>query len=610
MSTKQKILSGTSIWGFWGQGVGPNKTDLLQSMQRFLAHRSLAWMHHQERDVCGLAQGFDDRRVVSPGVAWSESGRICCVMDGYLLNHQQLRKRLRGLGVQGALNRDALIVANLYAHLGEDAWTELDGAFAIALRDQERFFLVRDALGEKPVYYAPDVKGRLLFASEVKSFLADPHFDCSPVLTALYQLMVFSFVPGEETVFQGARELPPGSFLTCGRDGQIRLHKYWSIRENIDTSFSEEEFVEQTRQTLFSAVSNRVASSTGRIGALLSGGVDSSAVVAVLNELGVDLSVYSLGFGPGHVNELDYAQMVARHRNIQTNVVEFRPDMFVENLSKVVWHLDDPLCDCITVPNFILSQQAAADVDVLFNGEGGDPVFGGPKNKFLILGELYSFLGGYDRLKSYLTSYHKAYVHLEELFTADFLHAVPGPESLEKLVHPYLNNPQMTEFLNRMFHINICLKGGHNILIKVDKMFSANGVQPCSPLFDRQLTELAFRIPCQLKRRGDIEKYVFKKAVENLLPEPVVYRRKTGMGVPLNHWFRSGPLREHALELLSRDRLLDRGYFCPDFVQSLFTGELPAKMYGRNRTGEILWMLLAVEQWHRIFVDGEWRKMQ
>jgi asparagine synthase (glutamine-hydrolysing) len=335
--------------------------------------------------------------------------------------------------------------------------------------------------------------------------------------------------------------------------------------------------------------------------------VDSSAVVGALDELGVDFETWSLGFGPEHLSELHYAQMVAQHRGVPMNIVEVGPPEFVEHLEEVVWHLDDPLCDCITVPNFILAGKAGSAADVLFNGEGGDPLFGGPKNKFLILGEWYRFLGGYDRVKSYLGSYHKAYDHLDDLFTPAFLAEVDGPASLEATVDPFLNDPEMTEFLNRLFHINIKMKGGHNILIKVDKMFSANGVQPRSPLFDKRLTELSFEVPCEYKRRGDVEKYILKRAVDPMLPEHVVYRRKAGMGVPLNHWFRTGALREHSMEMLSRERVLERGYFQPDFVERLFTGALPSHTFGRNRTGEILWMLLAVEQWHRLFVDGGWR---
>ena len=596
-----------SIWGFHGEG----DTDLIGAMQRPMGKRAEVKEFRVAAGSWGLAAGStqENSKRGCPGIHVSDCEAIRCVFDGYLINREEVDGILMTLGSDPTPREDAARVAELYRHRGTDSFAMLDGAFALAVQQGDTLVIARDALGEKPLYFAPDIPGTFLFASEVKSFLGHPGFDCSPSLHSLYQLMVFSFVPGKGTAFTHAQEVPPAHFLVKQGSRAPVLHEYWKIEERIDRAASEEEHVERIRSAFVDAVKYRLPDGPeGRVGALLSGGVDSSAVVAILDELGVDFETWSLGFGPEHLSELHYAQMVAEHRKVPMNIVEVGPSVFVEHLEEVVWHLDDPLCDCITVPNFILAATAGRNVDVLYNGEGGDPLFGGPKNKFMILGEWYRFLGGYDRVKSYLGSYHKAYDHLEELFTPAFLSEVEGPQSLEDTVVPYLNDPAMTEFLNRMFHINIKLKGGHNILIKVDKMFSANGVQPRSPLFDKRLTEASFTVPCEFKRRGDVEKYVLKKAVESMLPEHVVYRRKAGMGVPLNHWFRTGDLREHSMDMLSRERLIDRGYFQPDFVEALFTGSLPHRTFGRNRTGEILWMLLAVEQWHRLFVDGGWRK--
>jgi asparagine synthase (glutamine-hydrolysing) len=163
----------------------------------------------------------------------------------------------------------------------------------------------------------------------------------------------------------------------------------------------------------------------------------------------------------------------------------------------------------------------------------------------------------------------------------------------------------MKHFLNRLMRVNIKLKGGQNILVKVDKMLSANGIRAASPLFDRALTEFTFAIPPTFKRRGDIEKYVFKKAMEDALPRAVVYRKKAGMGVPLNHWFKVTRLRDVAMDLLGSTRARTRGYFQPKFVADLLGGKGPANNIGQNRSGELLWMLLAVELWHRVYVDGE-----
>ena len=187
-------------------------------------------------------------------------------------------------------------------------------------------------------------------------------------------------------------------------------------------------------------------------------------------------------------------------------------------------------------------------------GEGGDPLFGGPKNKFMILGEWYKPYGGYDRHHAYLASYHKFYAHLESACTPELLAASGGTAPLCRFVAPYLDDPNIDSFLNRLMKINIRLKGGQNILVKVDKMLSCNSVRSASPLFDRRLAEHSMQIPPHAKRRGDIEKFAFKRAVEAKLPYAVVYRKKAGMGVPLNHWFRKTVLGEYAADLLRSER--------------------------------------------------------
>ncbi len=582
----------SGICGYAGHG----DEALLERQLELLRHRG----GHQQSSIVdahgGLAVGVG--RGAGARVATAAGGRVRCVIDGHLFESQRWAAELQ---LPPDRRDDASIVAELLARDGTAALAKLDGPWAIAARIDGRTLLARDALGEKPLYYSNPKDGRAQFASEVKAFFADPGFTAVPDPAALVALLVFSFIPGARSMFVGVHELEPGRFVELdaqGNAGPTQAH--WQLREEI-IERDETEYAREILRLCEEAVERRLPAD-GRVTATLSGGVDSSSVVAMLAARGLRPVCFSAAFGDGQPNELGYARLVAEHCKVEHRILDVEPEGFLDILPRVIWNLDDPLCDCITVPNYLLAQAAAREAPVVFNGEGGDPLFGGPKNKFLILGEWYRAYGGYDRAGAYLSSFHKFYDHLGELCTPELLASSGGSEALEDYVRPALDHG-MGNFLNRLMHLNVKLKGGQNILVKVDKMLSANGVEPASPLFDRRLTEFSFAIPPVLKRRGDIEKYVFKKAIEHLLPHPVVYRKKAGMGVPLNHWFRREPLRGYTREVLLSPQARTRGWFDMHFIERLVAGKVPPTMVGRDRSGELLWMLLAIELWHRVFVD-------
>ncbi|MFO0632033.1 MAG: asparagine synthase-related protein [Nannocystaceae bacterium] len=577
--------------------VGPGDDALLLRQLELMRHRGAHAHALASTPSAGL--GVSVPRGRSAVVGRSRDGRVRCVVDGALFDHATLADEL-GLPRDCAVSE---LLAELLAKDGTAALARLDGAYALAAAWDDRVLIARDPLGEKPIYYALLPDGRFGFASEIKAFLGDPSFRVRPHEPSLVALLVFSFIPGERSMFDDVFELPPGSHLELrpGQRGTITQH--FQLREQVaDRELSY--FTTEIERLCNEAVDRRIPAD-GRVCATLSGGVDSSSVVAMLAKRGLKPVCFSAAFGDGEPNELGYARLVAEHCGVEHRVLDVEPEGFLDLLPRVMWNLDDPLCDCITVPNYLLAQAAAAEAPVVFNGEGGDPLFGGPKNKFLILGEWYRAYGGYDRARAYLASYHKFYDHAHELLTPEFVARTGGTEALCDYVRPMLDDPSTGSFLNRLMHINIRLKGGQNIRVKVDKMVCANGVEPASPLFDRRLAEFSFTIPPLYKRRGDIEKFAFKKAIEHLLPHPVVYRKKAGMGVPLNHWFRREPLRGYTRDVLLSPRARSRGYFDMQFVERLTTGKPPATMVGRDRTGELLWMLLAIELWHRVFVDGE-----
>jgi asparagine synthase (glutamine-hydrolysing) len=576
--------------------AGPAAKELIGALSERLRHRGAFGRSVVERGFALAERGT----VEKTGVAVSADGRVRCVLDGRLFNRPELSSEL---GLDPRLRDDARVVAELLARHGASAFERLDGAFGLAAVVDDTLHVVRDPLGEKPLYFAPDVGGVLLFGSEIKAFLAHPAFRVEADWGSLSSLLVYSFIPGRRTAFTGVQELEPGCRLEVGPGGGHRVLRYWELEERISPA-SEDEQRELLRTLLFDAVKRRLPEE-GPITAFLSGGIDSSAVVAILSELGRPPRCVSCSFGFGQPNELLYATMVSVRHGLAHEVLDVHPGEFLDQLPRIMWALDDPLCDCITVPNYLLAQEAARHGSVVFNGEGGDPLFGGPKNKFMILGEWYAFLGGYDRTKAYLASYHKFYDYVRDLYSPEFLEVTGGREALEEHVRKTLETSRFDHYLNRLMHVNIRLKGGQNILVKVDKMLTPNGVEPSSPLFDRRLAEHSFTVPPALKRKGDVEKYLFKKAVEDILPHPVVYRKKAGMGVPLNHWFKKTPLRRYTRDILGSARARQRGLFQQSFVDNLLHGELPLGHLGRDRTGELLWMILAVELWHRVYVDGE-----
>lgn len=539
-------------------------------------------------------------------LARSADGKVACAFDGVLFNAETVANHLQGNGIEVSSRDHARLVANLLSVEERDvALAMLDGQFALAASNDEVLWLARDPLGERPLYFTC-VGETLLFASEIKAFLSHRGFEVTPNPRSLSALLVFSFIPGPQTMFDRVFELEAGHVVEWRR-GQTETpvaKPYWTIREDIIHDADERIYADEVRRLCTDAVRRRLPAD-GKVSAFLSGGLDSSAVVALMAELGVKPTCFSVAFGFGQPNEIGYARMVAERCRVPHHVIDVEPSGFIDMLPNILWRLDDPLCDCITVPNFIMAEAAAREAPIVFNGEGGDPLFGGPKNKFMILGEWYKGFGGYDRCHAYLASYHKFYEYYGQLCTPSLQASSGGLDALADVVRPHLENPEFDHFLNRLMLLNTRLKGGQNILIKVDKMLSAHGVRACSPLFDKRLCEYSFRLPPTQKRRGDVEKYAFKKSVEHLLPHAVVYRKKAGMGVPLNHWFRNTELREYTHDILRSKRAKERGYFNHGFVEGLLRRKPPSYAFGRDRTGELLWMLLAVELWHRVYVDGE-----
>lgn len=456
--------------------------------------------------------------------------------------------------------------------------------------------LARDAIGERSLYYAALRGGRIIYASSLRDILASGQVARELDITSVATYLTWSYLPGRETLVRGVYKVLPGEQVRFS-GGNLTRRQWWSLPGEPDHWRDEATLRRELREKLESAVRRRLPAGEP-VGATLSGGIDSSLVVALAARLhDAPVTTYSVSFGAEYRNELPFSSRVAQHCGVAHRVVELSPAMIVAELDRTIALLGDPIGDPLTVPNALLFREAARDTGVVLNGEGGDPCFGGPKNTPMVLAELFGDL--YDgnnrrhRAASYLRAHQKCYDDLDAMLTPSARAAIAGA-ALEDWVTPYLEDPRWKSFVGRLMSINLLCKGAHHILGKVDALSRPFGVLPRSPLFDRDVVETAFAIPPQLKLRGTIEKYLLKEAVRDLLPQEIIERPKSGMLVPVQGWFR-GPLLHEA-----RQRLLDGlapwGLFERSYLERLLDGRLAGI---HTRRGVKIWLLITLEAWLR-----------
>lgn len=472
-----------------------------------------------------------------------------------------------------------------------DRLREADGAFALIWRRPGGgVLLARDAIGERTLFYTVTAEG-LVAAPTIHALLATGRVPLRLHLPALATYLSYAYLPGRETLIENVYEVLPGEIVEyC--EGQLTRRSFWSLPAEVPNVRSEEALRTELRRRLEAAVQRRLPQGES-VGATLSGGIDSSLVVALARrQHDRPVKTYSISFGDDYANELEFSSLVARHCGTDHRVVEFSPADIVRHLDATIAQLSDPIGDPLTVPNALVFRAAAQEVGAVLNGEGGDPCFGGPKNLPMLLSELYD-AGPGARERAYLRAHLKCYDDLEQMLTPQVRDALRR-EPLEARVAPWLRDPRWPSFVSRLQAINVAFKGGHHILPKVDALARAAGVRPRSPLFDRAVVELSFAIPPRWKLKGAVEKYLLKEAVRDLLPGVIVDRPKSGMMVPVEAWF-AGPLlaeaRARLLDGLTRWDIVDKTY-----LKRLLDGKLGGL---RPRRGAKIWLLVTLEAWLR-----------
>jgi asparagine synthase (glutamine-hydrolysing) len=543
-------------------------------------------------------------------VCIAAEGQVVLVADARLFNQPEIVALLRRHGREAA--RDAepqQLLLELYLACGPRFALHARGMFTAAVWDGRvrRLALTRDAVGERPLYYARTA-GHLAFASTLRALRCWSRLDFDVDLDGVRKYLTYGFLPGEVTLLKGVRELLPGHYLTVELDQRgtvtTKCMPYWQPEEapaEVDSPV--EVYSRPLRQLLEDAVQERLPAS-GPVGVLLSGGLDSSAITALAARLHASYPVrtYSVSFGPEYPSELPFSSMVARHCHTTHHIVEISGEQVARHLPETVSHIDDPIGDPLTVPNFLLDGAASADVDVVLNGEGGDPCFGGPKNLPMLLHAVYGdgAQPSLARERSYLRSYQKCYDDLAQLLTPAVQERLATMPPQEELLSPFLDDRSgMQSYLNKLMLINVRLKGPHHILCKVDRMTAAHGIEGRSPLFDRRIVELSFQVPPRWKLSGSNEKFVLKRAVNDILPAEIIARPKSGMLVPVQCWFR-GPLRGPARQALLGRRARRRGIL----NQALLRDWLDYRGSLLPRYGVKLWLVLTLELWFRTYIDA------
>ncbi len=561
---------------------------------------------------------------------YNEDKSIWIVFNGEIYNFPELRKELESRGHQFYTHSDTEVIVHLYEECGADCVRKLRGMFAIALYDERRqsLLLARDRLGKKPLHYALS-DGRLLFGSEIKALLA-----IAPELTdidpeGLLQYFYFGYIPDPYTAFTRIKKLPPGHLLEYVI-GKIKVQQYWDLPAyGTYNPTSEEECLEQLEEQLAEAVRIRLISDVP-LGALLSGGVDSSLVVAMMARVSSrPVKTFSIGFMNQDFNEAGYARVVAERFGTDHHELVVEPNIH-EALDFLTQRLEEPFGDSSMVPTHYVSHMARQHVTVALSGDGGDELFAG-YDRYLVQLERQKFngiprwMGHYFRQYVYpwlspsmpgrrfafnvslppRDRYLDSIAHLpvfdreRQLFSDELLSWARECPSPNRLFQRYFDNAPAPDALSHLLYLDSKTYLAADVLAKVDRMSMANSLEVRSPLLDHVFVEWAARLSSSWKLRNGERKYIVKKLAERIgIPAKVLHRPKRGFAMPLRHWWRK-ELKDEMLELLVEPKTLQRGYFNPEAVRRLLSEHVSGR---RDRSYDI-WLLLVFELWHRNFLE-------
>jgi len=613
---------------------------MLERMRDVLTHRGpddaglfidgCVGLGHRRLSIVDVASGHQPMT--------NEDGTLHIVYNGEIYNHADFRASLEARGHRYETHCDTETILHLYEEHGQACVDHLRGMFAFAIWDQQKreLFVARDRLGVKPLYYAQTSDGSFYFASEIKALLETGEIKAELNYKALPDYLANHATSGEETLFAGIKRLLPGHTLLWS-DGAIRINKYWdvSFARSDDDKRSDSDYVAEWSELFRESVRLRLMADVP-LGMFLSGGIDSSAIAAVMSGMvNEPIKTFSVAFQEREANELEYARVVARAFKTNHHEVVVSPEDFFEVLPKLLWHEDEPIAHPSSVALFFVSQLAAQHVKVVLTGEGSDELLAGygRYRKTLLnlsFGQRYEDLVPRDirnAVKSRIAALpaksrvgqklRRTFLSLNtdiesiyfdnfavfsramqrKLFTAQAREQIGAIDPYAGMLDAFTSSDATTT-LDRLLYADTKTYL-HELLMKQDQMSMAASIESRVPFLDHKLVEFSARLPERMKLRGATTKYILRESMKNLLPAEILTRPKMGFPVPIGSWFR-GEYAPVVQEYLLSERALDRGIFDPAFVHTL----VQRHQAGENHA-ERLWALVNFEIWQRQFFDND-----
>jgi asparagine synthase (glutamine-hydrolysing) len=568
----------------------------------------------------------------------NEDGSLHIIFNGEIYNHTDFRPELEARGHVYRTHCDTETILHLYEEHGEHCVDYLRGMFAFAIWDRRRkeLFVARDRLGVKPLYYVHSDDGSLFFGSEIKTLLEagaiKPEINCA----ALPDYLANHATSGEETLFRSVKRLLPGHVMLW-RDGKLQMSRYWdvSFARQRDEGRNDKDYIAEWSELFNTSVRLRLMADVP-LGMFLSGGIDSSAIAAVMSRMvNEPIKTFSVAFKEGEANELEYARLVSRAFKTNHREIVVKPEEFFAALPKLVWHEDEPLAHPSSVALYFVSLLASQHVKVVLTGEGSDELLAGyaryrktilnlalgaryhklaPSSVRNLLRKQIDVMPGAKLRQKLLRTFLAVAPDIESIYFDNFAvfpramqPELLAPEMKERVgaIDPYaglrevLEQTDATSPLDRLLYADIKTYL-HELLMKQDQMSMATSVESRVPFLDHKLVEFTSGLPERLKLRGWTTKYVLRQSMKGILPETILSRPKMGFPVPIGTWFR-GAYASVIDEYVLSQRALSRGIFSPDFVRSLVTRH----QTGGENHSERLWALVNFEIWQRQFFDGE-----
>jgi asparagine synthase (glutamine-hydrolysing) len=611
------------------------------SIQPALIHSMLNTIRHRGPDDEGCyvksSIGLGHRRLSIIDLSGghqplsNEDGTVWIVFNGEIYNYQELRTFLIGKGHLFKTQSDTETIVHLYEEFGPECVQKLRGMFAFAIWDENNrtLFLARDRVGIKPLYYCLTDK-YLVFASEIKAILADPEVNREVAPENVDRFLTFLYLPGEETMLRGVNKLAPGHYLLA-QNGKAKITQYWDlrfVRSSLPRSLAEvkDEVLELLAETVKLHMIADVP-----VGALLSGGVDSTAVLSfAVERTSKEISTYTVGFSdPGVTDERPYARLAAQRFGTQHFELTISADDFAAFMPQYVWHMEEPVCEPPAIAMYYVSKLASRHVKVLLSGEGGDEAFAGYSNyrNLLWLERLkrstapfndtiarslsladsifhlprvrkYVPLMGAEFPSYYFSRTSNPFLYagngLGKLYSPQFAKSINRERTLEPM-RRFQSHVDGENTLDAMLYIDTKSWLPDDLLIKADKMTMANSLELRVPFLDHRVLEFAAAVPANLKVHGFTTKYLAKRALEERVPREILNRRKVGFPVPYEGWLRR-ELRDWVRDILLDSKTRNRGYFDPKKIETLLACSQSEGAHFKE-----IFSLTTLELWHRAF---------